>query len=229
MTPAPMRILAVAAASAIALLALRSASFISTASDRGASAWVRLSWSARPERIEHCRRLTDAELEARPAHMRLRLECEGRFARYMLQLTVDDTVTVTDTVQGGGLRHDRPMHVLREHPLDPGTRRLLITLVRLDSLGAEVSESTTEADAHSERDAQTASAAPGVSPDAESDTVLGEREGREREERVRRAGEAIPARLSLDTTITLGAGRVVLITYDGARRTLVANAGRTNP
>ncbi|HEX4935119.1 MAG TPA: hypothetical protein VFV33_18170, partial [Gemmatimonadaceae bacterium] len=142
---------------------------------------------------------------------------------------VDGAVAVTDTVQGGGLRHDRPMHVLREHPLAPGTRRLRATLARLDSVGAALPESTTEAETHPERDTAGAAAAPPARPDAESDTVLGEREGREREERVRRAGEAIPARLSLDTTITLGAGRVVLITYDGARRTLVARAGSANP
>ena len=207
MSRALRRLPVVVATSAAALVALRAASFVPMTDARGESAWVRLSWSARPERIEQCRRLSDAELEERPAHMRLRLECEGRFARYLLQLTVDGTAALADTVQGDGLRHDRPMHVLREHPLPPGARRIQASLVRLDS-------TTTIT---------------GDSPASGQDTVLGERELREREERVRRAGESILPRLSLDTTITLGAGRVVLITYDGTRRTLVARTGSAPP
>ena len=46
----------VVAASAVALVALRAASFVPMTDARGESGWVRLSWSARPERIEHCRR-----------------------------------------------------------------------------------------------------------------------------------------------------------------------------
>ncbi|MFN8668659.1 MAG: hypothetical protein U0164_15880 [Gemmatimonadaceae bacterium] len=219
-SPAPARVAAVAAATALFLVALRGASFIPTSDARGDTAWVRLSWSARPERVEHCRRLSDEELEARPAHMRLRFECEGRFARYLLQLTVDGAAAVSDTVQGDGLRHDRPMHVLREHPLPPGERRLQVTLARLDSATATAQDSVA---------GTTGVAGTPARSDVESDTVLGEREGREREERARRAAESIPARLSLDTTITLGAGRVVLVTYDGTRRTLVARTGSASP
>ncbi|MBK6843885.1 MAG: hypothetical protein IPG88_16550 [Gemmatimonadetes bacterium] len=114
------RLLPVAAATIVALLLVRVASFVPLRDARAEHAWVRLSWSARPERIEQCRRLTDAELAERPEHIRLRLECEGRFARYLLQLTVDGVITLADTIQGDGLRHDRPMHVLREASLAPG-------------------------------------------------------------------------------------------------------------
>lgn len=216
----------VVAASAVALVALRAASFVPMTDARGESGWVRLSWSARPERIEHCRRLSDEELEQLPAHMRLRFECEGRFARYLLQLTVDGAVALADTVQGDGLRHDRPMHVLREHPLRPGARHLQATLVRLDSTTATAQDSLAGAEGTTTDSVESRRA---TSPAGEADTVLGEREGREREERSRRAGESIPPRLSLDTTITLGAGRVVLITYDGTRRTLVARSGSASP
>lgn len=200
------RLAALSAASVAALVLLRAASFVPVHDVRSDSAWVRLSWSARPERIEHCRRLSDAELAERPAHMRLRLECEGRFARYGLQLTVDGTVVLVDTVQGGGLRNDRPMHVLRETPLAPGTRAVRVVLVRLDTLSTP--------DAESE----------GVAT-PESDAVLGDRGAREREERQRRSEEGIPPRLSLDTTVTLGAGRVLLVTYDGEKRALATRTG----
>ncbi len=45
---------------------------------------LRLAWSVRPERIEHCRTLTDEELADVPAHMRQRVQCEGRSAGYRL-------------------------------------------------------------------------------------------------------------------------------------------------
>ncbi len=226
MTRAHLRLPLIVAASAVAAVAIRAASFVPMTDIRGESAWVRLSWSARPERVEHCRRLSDAELEERPAHMRLRFECEGRFARYLLQLTVDGAVALTDTVQGDGLRHDRPMHVLREHALLPGVRRLQAALVRLDSTTATAQDSLAGAEGATSDAIDTNRVA---APASESDTLLGDRGGREREERSRRAGESIPPRLSLDTTITLGAGRVVLITYDGTRRTLVARTGSAPP
>ncbi len=200
------RLAAVAVATGAALALLRVASFVPVHDDRSDRAWVRLSWSARPERIEHCRRLSDAELAERPEHMRLRVECEGRFARYGLQLTVDGTVILSDTVLGGGLRHDRPMHVLREAALDPGIRAVRVVLVRLDTLAAPGPESE-------------------EGPTTGPDTVLGARGAREQEERLRRSGEGIPPRLSLDTTVTLRAGRVLLVTYDGAQRALAARSG----
>jgi len=200
------RLAAVAAASVAALALLRVASFVPVHDSRSDSAWVRLSWSARPERIEHCRRLSDAELAERPEHMRMRLECEGRFARYGLQLTVDGAAVLLDTVQGGGLRHDRPMHVLREVPLAPGTRAVRVVLVRLDTILTSGPESE-------------------GGPTLGSDAVLGARGAREREERQRRAAEGIPPRLSLDTTVTLRAGRVLLVTYDGTQRALAARSG----
>ena len=80
---------------AAALLLLQQATAVNLPGPgRGGEAWVRLSWSARPERVETCRRLTDAELADRPAHMRLRLECTGRFARYRLAVLTNGNADV---------------------------------------------------------------------------------------------------------------------------------------
>jgi hypothetical protein len=166
-------------------------------------ALLRLSWSAHPERVEQCRRLTDEELAARPAHMRMRLECQGMFARYLLTVTIDDRVVAADTVRGGGLRHDRPMHLFTEFRFAAGVRHVQIGLTRLDSAATD-----------------TASRQPSVT--AARDTLMGAREAREADERTRRASEAIPPRLALDTLIPLQPRRVVLVTYDGERRRLVA-------
>lgn len=177
---------------------------------RADRSFVRLSWTARPERVERCRRLSDEELAARPAHMRLRWECEGGFARYLLTVGVADSVLLRNTVRGGGLRHDRPMHVFEELVVSPGTTRLVVALVRLDSSTTGPSETT---------------AAPDQAT-AAVDTIMGARAAREIEERQRRAGEAIEPRMVLDTTLALSPGQVVLVTYDGERRRLVVRTGR---
>lgn len=173
----------------------------------GAAAVVRLSWSARPEFIERCRRLTDAELASRPAHMRMRFDCDGEFARYRLRVSLNDAEVADDTVRGGGLRHDRPLQVLREFAATPGSLRLRVELSRLDSLATD-------------------SAAAGALRGVAADTLLAARAAREVDERRRRAAEAIPPILRLDTLVPLAPRRVVLVTYDGANRRLIARMER---
>lgn len=94
---------------------------------------LRLSLSARPERIERCRTLSDEELAARPAHMRQPVVCEGAAARYRLEVRRDGTVILDREVTGGGARRDRPVHLLEEFPLSAGSHHLSIALRRLDT------------------------------------------------------------------------------------------------
>jgi hypothetical protein len=98
------------------------------------------------------------------------------------------------------------MHLFEEYDITPGTRRIRVVLMRIDSAASSMPTSDSAA--------------------APSDTLLGGREGREAEERMRRAREAIPAALVLDTALSLAPQRVLLITYDGGTRRLVA---RTEP
>lgn len=100
--------------------------------DDGA-ARLRLSWSARPERIETCRRLSDAELESRPVHMRQRLSCDGRSATYDLRVSVDGIVLDSAVIEGGGLRNDRPVFLLRDYPVPAGERAVRVTFVRREA------------------------------------------------------------------------------------------------
>lgn len=165
---------------------------------------LRLSLSARPERIERCTDLSDEELAKLPAHMRLRTKCEGFSARYLLTISLGDTQLASDTLRGGGLRHDRPLHVFREHSLSPGEQRLRIEVSRVDEGGLSPAEE----------------APSGQTMDA--DTLLGGRADREREERARRTAEAMPRLLLLDTVMTIPARRVVLVTFDNNIRRLVA-------
>ncbi|MBA4072228.1 MAG: hypothetical protein C0497_10395 [Gemmatimonas sp.] len=174
------------------LILLRAGSLTPLRTAPDGTAMLRLSWSARPERIEQCRRLSDAELAARPQHMRLRWECEGRFARYLLRVSVDGRVLAADTVRGGGLRSDRPMHVFREYAVIPGERRVTVSLRRIDA----------EVRPDSVADAATAAG-----------TGAADRETREGQERRVRRAEALPALVRMDSTLTVAAQRVVLVTY----------------
>jgi len=189
---------------AFGLIALRAGSLAPLRTSAVGESVLRLSWSARPERIEQCRRLTDAELAERPQHMRLRWECEGRFARYLLSVRVDGRIVASDTVRGGGLRNDRPMHLFREYALRPGERRLGVTLrridasVRLDSTGGQVAAGAAAAD----------------------------RETREAQERRVRRAEALPDSVSLDTVLVVPTGRVALVSYASGERKLVFRTGQ---
>ncbi len=166
------------------------------------SARLRLSWGARPERIEVCRRLSEAELADRPEHMRQRVECEGTTATYALEIRVDDQLIDTRVLRGGGLRHDRPMYLLDDLVIATGEHHLVVTLTRREE------EPDDEVD-----DDDT------VSSVADTGIFAG-RAQRELEERDRRNRAAIPASLRLDTTIVFREHEVQLVTFDAERQVL---------
>jgi len=169
---------------------------------RAGTAGLRLSWSARPERIESCRAVSHEQLEREEEHMRQRVECEGRFATYALRVEADGRLVTESLIRGAGLRHDRPMYLLRDLALSSGARHVRIVFARRER-----------------KDDDAAVAGPTVG--AESDTGLfAGRAEREAVERARRRRAAIPARLVLDTTITFAPDRVIVVTFDADRRVL---------
>lgn len=175
--------------------------------DRDA-AKLRLSWSARPERIEVCRALSADELAKRAEHMRQRVECTGRFATYQLRVETDGQSIIDTIVHGAGLRNDRPIYLLREFALAPGPRRVRVLFQRREAVDSS-------ADAIRSR-------TPRASDDVDDDdtgTFAG-RGRREIVERDRRARAAIPPLMVIDTVLQVAAGRVWLVTLDPERRTL---------
>jgi hypothetical protein len=172
---------------------------------------VRIAWSARPERIEHCRRLSEEELAKQPAHMRTRVECEGTTARYRLEVRREGVLVDSVTVRGGGLRHDREVYLSREILVAPGAARLAVRFVRVDSSTAPGEEDRPPS-------------APSVRQDSTSTPFIADRAVREDDERRRRRAEAIPPVLSLDTVVTLASRQVILVTYDALLRRLVTKA-----
>ena len=102
------------------------------------AAMVRLSWVARPERIEECRALSESELAARPAHMRQARECQGRSATYRLRVVVDGVPTADLVLEGGGLRKDRAIFALDEFDVRPGRRHLVVQFSRVEPTDAPI-------------------------------------------------------------------------------------------
>jgi hypothetical protein len=111
---------------------IRWASTAAVATGSGATATLRLTWSARPERLETCRPATPGELAGLPAHMRQQIICTGESAAYRLEVKRDDQVLVDEIVQGGGWRHDRPVHVFHEIAQTPGPAEIEVTFERID-------------------------------------------------------------------------------------------------
>jgi hypothetical protein len=103
-------------------------------------AMLRLAWSARPQRIEKCRQLSEEELAKIPQHMRQPVTCEGVNARYRLQVRVDGALVADRLVQGGGLRRDRRLYVFEEVPVAPREASIDVRLDRVDVEGAPTTE-----------------------------------------------------------------------------------------
>lgn len=197
------RLLVAAPVTALAAFALARGSAAPIVTRGGNVARLRLSWSARPERIESCHTLSAAELAQREEHMRQRVMCDGHFATYQLDVSADDHPLHASVVQGAGLRHDRPIYLLRDFDMEAGTHRVRISFVRRE---------------HTDGDA---AAFASVTQTGVDTGIFAGRAQREAAEHARRAGAAIPPQLAIDTTITLVAGRVMVVTFDQETRRLL--------
>lgn len=201
------RLVAVGVATALVLWLIARASAAPLSVRDGATARLRLSWSARPERIEVCRRLSTEELAQRAEHMRQRVECEGRFATYALRVEADGLVLGETTVQGAGLRHDRPLYLLREYDVAPGMHHVRVSFTR-----REKPNDDDDMFEHS-------------TPGEEDDDIFAGREQREAVEHARQVRVAIPAYLEIDTTLVFAPRQVMIVTFAAERRALVLLTG----
>jgi hypothetical protein len=201
MTPRQVaRWLAAALGTAVMLYGLAWLSAVPVRVSRSAASRLRLSWSARPERIEVCRTLSAAELAEREEHMRQRMECDGRFATYALRVDADGHTVHESIVRGAGLRHDRPLYLLREIDLVPGEHHIHISFTRREKTDND-SVAFTRA----------------VAVDTDTGLFAG-RAQRETVERARRARAAIPPKVELDTTVRFLADRALVVSFDPERR-----------
>lgn len=202
-----MRVALALLATTAGLAVLAAASAVNLPWHGANTAALRLTWSAHPERIEVCRALSKAEVEALGEHMRQRVECDGRSATYALRVRVDGVLVGDEVVRGGGLRNDRPMHLLQTYALRPGLRRIQVEFARRERATAD-----------------SVSGKPAAVPEADTGVFAG-RAAREVSERARRTRGAVPPLLALDTTLTLAPQQVVLLTFDPDLRLLVVHPG----
>jgi len=129
----PMNRVAAGAAALILVASLALLSSVPYTAEPAQRAIIRLSWRARGERVQRCRRPSAAELEKLPAHMRPQEICERGIAPYRLRMRVDDSVAVDALVRAGGAERDRPLFVFFEVPVSTGTHRLAIAFEREES------------------------------------------------------------------------------------------------
>lgn len=120
----------------VVTLAIAWVSNLSIAPPRSGDALLRLSWSARPERVETCRAQSPEALAKLPAHMRQDVICEGVSAEYRLEVLRNGAVLADETVRGGGIRHDRPVYVFREIPQAAGDAAITVRFSRTDAAPA---------------------------------------------------------------------------------------------
>lgn len=113
------------------MLALGALTRVSYSPEPGDEAELRLTWRARAAPAEECRRLTEAEKEALPVHMRRDVVCEGRVASYRLDVVVDGRVRHRSTVKGAGARGDRPLYVFESMRLAPGRHEVRVVFERV--------------------------------------------------------------------------------------------------
>jgi hypothetical protein len=199
-----------ALASALIGWGLAASSGVRVRTPAASASELRLSWSARPERIETCRRLSDEELAARPAHMQQRLLCEGGAASYDLRVLVDGVVRDSAVFRGAGLRNDRSLFVLRRYPVDPGSRRVTVTFTRRERPDSAVGDDTSSRDPATQKEEPRGGA-------ARQGADQSERQARDAREELQRQGRrlaALPPRLVLEQVVSFRAGEAVLVTVE---------------
>lgn len=197
----PVQVILGGGATLVASLVLAAGSRATWAPPASEDGILRLTLSARPERIESCRRLSDAELARRPVHMRQDQECQGRSASYRLRVWRNRTLLEDEVLHGSGMRRDRPIHLLSEYAVPAGSHALRIEVRRVEPAS---------------RPSLADSMASITSPD---------RGMREAAERQRRRMEALPAMVVLEREVSIRSRAVTLVTWDPVARELRVISG----
>ena len=137
---------------ALATLVLGAASRAPWTASPADHALLRLSWRVQSESAEECRPLSEEEKADLPVHMRVPEVCETRAIPYLLQVTIDGSEAVSDTVHGAGAREDRPITIFREIPLTVGTHAVHVSFAPIDAEAAEEARDEEEDEEEEEKD-----------------------------------------------------------------------------
>jgi hypothetical protein len=91
-------------------------------------AQIKVSFAHGGDRIRACRRLTPAEKAARPANMRLPMDCPRERVPLFLVVKLDDRIVIEKTLQPSGLYRDGPAMTYETLVVAPGAHRLTLLL-----------------------------------------------------------------------------------------------------
>jgi hypothetical protein len=133
-----MRAIAVVLASVLAMAAISGLTRAPWTPPGSDAAVLRFSWRMNIQAREHCRARTAAELEALPVHMRTPEVCEADDAGYYLITRLDGAAPDTLVLARGGVRGDRPLFVMRDLRLEPGSYEVMVELRRVSAEGSVV-------------------------------------------------------------------------------------------
>jgi hypothetical protein len=94
---------------------------------------LRFSWRMTVSVREDCRQRTQAELDALPVHMRTPEECTRDASQYQLALRIGERTELLQLMRRGA-KGDRPLFVLEERRLPPGSYNVSVELQRVTEL-----------------------------------------------------------------------------------------------
>lgn len=94
-------------------------------------ALLRMNWHLTGEQVT--KSLSQEEIDELPIHMKPADGVVERIALpYRLTLSIDGQTEVEQVVLAAGVRQDRPMYVLQDFELSPGTHRFQVTFAPID-------------------------------------------------------------------------------------------------
>jgi hypothetical protein len=99
---------------------------------------LRFAWRMNAPARENCRPRTQQELDALPVHMRAPEVCTRDAAGFALIMRIDGAPPDTMHLVRGGMKGDRPIFVLEERTVIPGTHAVVLELQRVSASGTSV-------------------------------------------------------------------------------------------
>lgn len=113
-----------------------------TASDPTEGSILRIAVRTTAGTTQDCRRLSPAELEALPMHMRRPEVCETRALPYRLHVRIDGRTMLEGTYTAAGIRGDRPLTVDEEFAVPAGEHEVAVSFLPESTESPDASEPT---------------------------------------------------------------------------------------
>ncbi len=118
------------ALAAVTMLLVGVLSDLPLAGEDSEDAILRLTWRLRSQEVGDCPTPTQADLDRLPVHMQNPDACIGPLPTYDLNVRVNGESRLQQAVSGGGARGDRPLYVLYDLVLPPGSHEVEVSFAR---------------------------------------------------------------------------------------------------